>query len=380
MTKRIMPWTIPVTSVFISFFVSIPVVHAGELSQKLESQHDKINNVIDTHQSNIKQHVNDVENKIEVAKEAVDLNDQQIEQHVNTLKHDVTNVHNKLKEQHDTVKKDVNDVHNTLKEHHNHVHQTAETIKKDIEEYKSAKSTVKHELDGKLKEKQQHLNDIINQKDRVSIHTEHLPNIDINKRWFNEKYKHAADVLFQQFEEKVIDHLQFEQKLIQLVTAQLEDYIKVHENRFKLLDLIDSGFNLSTLSDKNKSLIEHLQHLHEINQISDNTLNTRALEIIKHDLKEKGDLLERIKNEIANHNDTSDLDLSSGFADTFTDRFNDVPVTKPTTVNNNSSNKTNHSPALPDSGEKQNKPLIIAGGIILLLGLLMVIRSKKNRK
>lgn len=373
MNKIKIPCSIVATSIVFSLLSFTSSVQASEISKKIENDASQIQDVINTHQSNVKEQINSAKSDLEQKKSNLNA----IKNDVMTAENKVESQINELEQKADTVKKDGQTVHSTLDERHNTVEQKSQEVKDDKAHYKQVNETVKVDIDNTVSKTRQRVQDVAHNSDVININTDHLPNLQINKHWLDEKDEKIINALYKKFEQQVISTLEYEQKMIELLTSQLENYIKLHEHDFDFDDLLNKGFNLSELSDRNNALVKKSQDLHYKNQLTDHEFNSRVLDILKNDLKEKADLLERINDKIAENN--NDSDLESNFVDSFTDNLNSSSVhektpPKPTMINHNNSSN------LPQTGERKNKPIVIAGAIILILGVLILLRSRKNKK
>ncbi|WP_414045308.1 LPXTG cell wall anchor domain-containing protein [Macrococcus equi] len=351
-----------IVSALTTLSIILPVngVQASELSQKLQQDANQIQTDIQNRKQEVKQSIESVRSDI---------------------KQDSQNF-SRIKEEAATVRNTLEDNHQKIEEHQKALEQRTQELKKDLEQRNNdininINHNVKPDIDEKTRQKlnniEKKLDNIIKTKDGFLINSNQLDNIKLKDTWLNNKDKQLLDSLSTQLQNQAISHLKYEQKIIEMMNNKLQDYLKLNHNHFNFDDLLKRGFDLSQLSNENNRLIEQLRNLRNHNKLSNKDFNTKILDVLNKDLKEKADKLERINDRLSARN--NDLDIGGSFANAFNEDAKTQPVSHTTPASTNKAT----SP-LPDSGERQNKPLYVAGFIILIIGLLILVRARKNKK
>lgn len=351
-----------IASALTTLSIILPVngVQASELSQKLQQDANQIQTDIQNRKQEVKQSIESVRSDI---------------------KQDSQNF-SRIKEEAATVRNTLEDNHQKIEEHQKTLEQRTQELKKDLEQRNNdininINHNVKPDIDEKTRQKlnniEQKLDNIIKTKDGFLINSNQLDNIKLKDTWLNNKDKQLLDSLSTQLQNQAISHLKYEQKIIEMMNNKLQDYLKLNHNHFNFDDLLKRGFDLSQLSNENNRLIEQLRNLRNHNKLSNKDFNTKILDVLNKDLKEKADKLERINDRLSARN--NDLDIGGSFANAFNEDTKAQPVSHTTPASTNKAT----SP-LPDSGERQNKPLYVAGFFILIIGLLILVRARRNKK
>ena len=104
----------------------------------------------------------------------------------------------------------------------------------------------------------------------------------------------------------------------------------------------------------------------------------QSLDILKNDLKEKADKLERLNAKLKSEESS---DLTSGFADNFVDNIEAEPATQTTApVKQMSTSNSMHQSSLPDSGERRNTTLVSVAILLLAIAMISFLFSRKRKK
>lgn len=329
---------------------------ASTISEKFQNDADQLRTDLETKKQSVKQEIERTKADLKQNPEVLD-----------NMKQDI----DVLKEQHDQIDKQ----HQALKDKADRV---IETVKQDKAEYDKVKQDVKNRIDSKVEHIENKAQSVERAIDKIVINTPSLPDVTIKEKWFNDSDKQALRGLLDKLEQKAITDLQYERKVIDILNNTLKSYLKLHQHDFSFDHLLNSGFDISSLSERNKALIERLQNLKHHNQISDDSFNMQTLDILKNDLKEKADKLAQLNAKLKEDQST---DLTSGFADNFVDNIEAAPVTQTTApIKQMSTSSSEHQSSLPDSGERRNTTLVSIGILLLAIAMISFLFSRKRKK
>lgn len=347
---------IAVTCLTFSLTVPYSIADASTIPEQLRNDASELRTELDTKRQSIRQ---------EIERTKADI--KQNHEVINNVKEDL----NVVKEKHD-------DIEQQHQEFNDKADRMIETVKQDKADYDRVKQDVNARIDAKVEDIDNKVQNVENTKDNIVINTPNLPDVTIKDKWFNDADKQTLQGLLDKLEQKVITDLQYERKVIDILNHTLKSYLKLHQYDFNFDHLLNSGFDISTLSERNKALIERLQNLKNLNKISDDSFNMQSLEILKNDLKEKADKLEQLNAKLKSEEAS---DLTSDFADNFVDNIEAEPAAQTTApVKQMSTSSLEHHSNLPDSGERRNTTLVSVAILLLIVAVISFLFSRKRKK
>lgn len=342
----------------LTFSIAVPysIADASTISEKLQNDASQLHTELDTKRQSVRQEIERTKADIKQNREVI-----------NNAKEDI----NVLKEKNEHIEKQ----HQEIKDK---ADQVIETVKQDKAEYEKVKQDVKNRIDSKVEDIDNKVQRVESVKDKIVINTPSLPDVTIKDKWLTDADNQALQGLLDKLEQKVITDLQYERKVIDILNNTLKSYLKLHQHDFNFNHLLNSGFDISTLSERNRALIERLQNLKSHNKISDDSFNMQSLDILKNDLKEKADKLEQLNAKLKSEESS---DLTSGFADNFVDNIETKPATQTTApVKQMSTSSSEHQSSLPDSGERRNTTLVSVAILLLAIAMISFLFSRKRKK
>lgn len=310
-------------------------INSGTL-EAYRTKKDEISKQIKQSENSIIENKNALQNKIEAAKTG----QQSFEQTIQTKR-------------------------NNLQTHVDAIHQNTKTMKQDIKTIKSDIKTIKNDRSV--------TNDFTEKAKQpfIQINIDSKP-INVSHEWLDITSVNKIKQLNEKLNSHRINMKEHKKNIRDILNKKLQNYIQLHENHFKLLALLQAGFTYDTLTPDIAKKIKALQSEFELGNISEHDLNSGALDLLKAHLKERGDKLEQLNNNLPRE------DSISNISENFVDNFNKDKPNHSSLASEKSNEVKQATLSIPNTGEQQNKPLLIAGIIILVIGLLIFIRNKKK--
>ncbi|QYA32183.1 LPXTG cell wall anchor domain-containing protein [Macrococcus psychrotolerans] len=341
------------TMVFATSFFIVPAQAFANTSET--SKIDLIKPQIESSKSEIKENVNTITEEAKIKKEEIQ-----------TLRDDAAEVRDKVTEKTKIKKEEIQ----TLRDDSAKVRDTISTQLQEVKSSESAvnfnevpKNSVTAPLDDteKSSAEKQHinLNNISPEIDGKAI--------SLSDKWLNRENIDTLLKLETLKYKQEISELEYKTKVLKILNETLSNYLNQTDRlHFNFDDLLAHDFNTDELTQKYQSRLNDLSSLKDAGQFTQHEYNGKVFDLLHDHLQEGNQKLATLNNKIGT-NDIKDS-LASGFVDNLSAPVKAEPMSMKSSTN-----------TLPESGEAASKPLMVAAIVVLIVGALILYRSRKRK-
>ncbi|PKD99488.1 LPXTG cell wall anchor domain-containing protein [Macrococcoides caseolyticum] len=341
------------TMVFATSFFIVPAQAFADTS--VTSKIDSIKPQIESSKNEIKDSVKTITEEANIKKEEIQ-----------NLRDNAANVRDTITEEANTKKEEIQ----TLRDDSAKVRDAISTQLQEVKSSESAanfneapKNSTTVPLDDAQKStaEKQHINtnNIAPEIDGKAI--------SLSDKWLNKENIDTLLKLETLKYKQEISELEYKTKVLEILNETLSNYLNQTDRlHFNFDDLLAHDFNTDELTQKYQSRLNDLSALKDAGQFTQHEYNGKVFDLLHDHLQEGNQKLATLNNKLGN-NDIKDS-LANGFVDNLSAPVKAEPMSMTSSTN-----------TLPESGEAASKPLMAAAVVVLIVGALILYRSRKRK-